>query len=163
MRKLKCREIPHHTHTEAAGGQRQKGGRRRWTAWKRPSPNRQAQGGRLRAYPSVPVMQVDEETPLWGARPVWGACESQPATAAETLCPHGEEVEQPPPDLQVGTATQPSHSTGRRLLAPLPTLAEASGFIVGLSGRLPFPEAHPRVPSIDCPICSHAEKISRIS
>ena len=46
---------------------------------------------------------MDEAAPLWGARPVRGTCESQPAAAEEALRPHGEEVEQPPPDLQVET------------------------------------------------------------
>lgn len=59
--------------------------------------------GRLEAYPSTPMAQVDEATPLWGARPVWGASESESAAAAEALCPNWEEVEQPPPDLQVWT------------------------------------------------------------
>jgi hypothetical protein len=57
--------------------------------------------GRLGVHPSTPMAQVDEAAPLWGARPVRGARESQPA-AAEALCPHREEVEQLPPDLQVG-------------------------------------------------------------
>ena len=48
---------------------------------------------RLWAYPSVPMTQVDEATPLRGARPVRGARESQSAATAETLCPHWEEVE----------------------------------------------------------------------
>lgn len=46
---------------------------------------------------------MDEAAPLWGARPVRGTCESQPAAAEEALRPHREEVEQPPPDLQVET------------------------------------------------------------
>lgn len=52
------------------------------------------------------MTQVDEAAPLWGARPVRGTCESQSA-AAEALCPHWQEVEQPSPDLQVGTPRCP--------------------------------------------------------
>lgn len=52
--------------------------------------------------PLMPMSQVDEAAPLWSARSVRGACESQSAEA-EALCPHRQEVEQPPPDLQVGT------------------------------------------------------------
>lgn len=54
----------------------------------------------------MPMTQVDEAAPLRGARPVRGTCESQPA-AAEALRPHWQEVEQPPPDLQVGTPRCP--------------------------------------------------------
>lgn len=53
------------------------------------------------------MSQVDEAAPLWGAGPVRGTSESQSAAAAEALCPHREEVEQPPSDLQVvGSAAQ---------------------------------------------------------
>lgn len=69
------------------------------------------------------MTQVDEATPLRGAGPVWGTCESQPATAAETLCPHGEEVEQPPPDLQVGTAAVQGSSPPVASLGDCPLLS----------------------------------------
>lgn len=100
--------------------------------------------------------QVDEAAPLWGARPVRGTCESQPAAAEEALRPHREEVEQPPPDLQVETPAAQGDLRSWRVseaLGPLIPWAEASGFPVGLSGRLPFPAAHCRVPGL--PIQSH--------
>lgn len=46
------------------------------------------------------MTQVDEAASLRGARSVRGTRESQSA-AAEALRPHRQEVEQPPPDLQV--------------------------------------------------------------
>lgn len=106
------------------------------------------------------MIQVDEAAPLWGAGPVRGSCESQSAAAAEALRSHWEEVEQPPPDLQVGyllPRTASPQGISQRLLTPLsPGLRPQISQWPCLEGFL-SQQPTPGCPAQTVPPCSHAD------